>query len=79
MFPNKLPYKGKKNHAAGVHRYVCPKTPIAATLVNRIAQGNTVINQETVILKKGIVPLAAIAIYTISGHKIVAVHFIPSA
>lgn len=76
MFPHKLQYKGKetmRNQYAGMFA----QTPdLYCTLVNRIVQGNTVIDQESVVFKKGVPPMSAIAIYTIRGDKIVAVHFI---
>jgi hypothetical protein len=78
MFPNKLMYKGKETMRQEYSGMFAQTTDLHCTLVNRIVQGNTVIDQESVVFKKGVPPMAAIAIYTISGDKIVAVHFIPA-
>lgn len=78
MFPNKLLYKGKETMRQEYKGMFAQTPDLHCTLVNRIVQGNTVIDQESVVFKKGVPPMAAIAIYTISGDKIVAVHFIPA-
>ena len=51
-------------------------TDLHCKLVNRIVQGNTVIDQEEVIFEKGRDPLHAIAIYKIENGKIQEVYFI---
>ena len=76
MFPNKLLYKGKETMRKEYADMFLQTPDLHCTIVNRMLQGNTVIDQESVLFKKGVPPMSAIAIYTISGDKIVAVHFI---
>jgi len=75
-FPNELRSKGieamRENYAGFFKR----AEDLHCELVNRIVQGNTVIDQERVIVRRGEPPIEAIAVYKIEGGKIARVYFI---
>ena len=74
-FPDQLQFQGKEIMR---ERYqFIEKTPdLHCKLLNRIVQGNTVIDHEEVIVDKNRSPFYAVAIYKIEGEKIVEVYFI---
>lgn len=74
-FPNKLNFEGK---TAMRERYqFIEQTPdLHCKLVNRIVQGNTVIDHEEVVVSKERPPFHAIAIYNVKDGKIAEVYFI---
>jgi hypothetical protein len=61
----------------GLYGRMFSRTPdLHCKLVNRIVLGNTVIDQEEVIIRKEEAPMRAIAIYKIKDGKIAEVYFI---
>lgn len=75
-FPDQLNYKGKENMRKRYSSMFDNIPDLHCELVNRIVEGNTVIDHERVTgLPEGKV-LNAIAIYTIENNKIKKVHFI---
>jgi len=76
QFPDKLLYEGSGPMRAQYTRYFNMTPDLHATLVNRIVQGNTVIDQEEVVRVTGEEPAKAIAIYKIKNNKIAEVYFI---
>ncbi|HMQ08672.1 MAG TPA: nuclear transport factor 2 family protein [Saprospiraceae bacterium] len=75
-FPDKLLYQGK-NRMRDNYIYMFSTYPdLNCKLVNRIVQGDTVIDQELVTRSKTIPKLEAIAIYKIRNEKIQEVYFI---
>lgn len=76
QFPDKLLYEGKGTLRDQYARYFGMTPDLHATLVNRIIQGNTVIDQEEVTRVTGEEPAKAIAIYKIKNNKIAEVYFI---
>jgi hypothetical protein len=74
-FPAKLLSKGKEAMRKEYGAMFQQVPNLHCTLVNRIVEGNTVIDHENV-TGFGPQPLRAIAIYTISKGKISKVHFI---
>lgn len=74
-FPNKLMMQGKKAMRANYSSMFTNIKELHCELVNRIVQGNTVIDQERV-TGFGNKPLSAIAIYKIVNDKIAEVYFI---
>jgi len=76
QFPDKLLYEGSGPMRAQYTRYFNMTPDLHATLVNRIIQGNTVIDQEEVTRVTGEEPAKAIAIYKIKNNKIAEVYFI---
>jgi len=75
QFPDKLMGKGKKQMYDDYKGMFEGVKELHCQLVNRIVQGNTIIDQESV-TGFGPKPLKAIAIYTIEKGKIQKVHFI---
>ncbi|MBL7746956.1 MAG: nuclear transport factor 2 family protein [Chitinophagaceae bacterium] len=75
-FPDQLIYKGKDAMRKDYAEMFTNLPDLHCTLKNRIVLGNKVIDEESVIFNKNNPPVRAAAIYTISGGKIVAVHFI---
>ncbi|MBP6431037.1 MAG: amidohydrolase family protein [Ferruginibacter sp.] len=75
QFPDKLIGKGKKQMYDDYKGMFEGVKELHCQLVNRIVQGNTIIDQESV-TGFGPKPLKAIAIYTIEKGKIQKVHFI---
>lgn len=76
QFPDKLLYEGNGPMRDQYARYFGMTPDLHATLVNRIVQGNTVIDQEEVTRVTGEEPAKAIAIYKIKNGKIAEVYFI---
>jgi hypothetical protein len=75
-FPGQLLYRGKeqmRKEYAGMFRQL---PELHCTLVKRIALGNTVIDEESVLIRSGAPLIRAVAIYTIAGGKISTVTFI---
>lgn len=75
MFPGKLMSKGKEAMRKDYGAMFQQVPNLHCTLVNRIVEGNTVIDHESV-TGFGPQPLKAIAIYTIQKGKISKVYFI---
>ena len=76
QFPDQLLYEGKDTMYDHYARYFGMTPDLHAKLVNRIVQGNTVIDQEEVTRVTGEEPAKAIAIYKIKDDKIAEVYFI---
>lgn len=75
MFPGKLMSKGKEAMRKEYSAMFQQVPNLHCTLVNRIVEGNTVIDHESV-SGFGPQPLKAVAIYTIQKGKISKVYFI---
>jgi hypothetical protein len=75
-FPNQLVSEGLDNMRKGYADMFANTPDLHCKLVNRMVQGNTVIDQEAVIFRKNEPPLKAIAIYKIENNKIQEVFFI---
>lgn len=75
MFPGKLMSKGKEAMRKEYSAMFQQVPNLHCTLVNRIVEGNTVIDHESV-TGFGPQPLKAVAIYTIQKGKISKVYFI---
>lgn len=75
MFPGKLMSKGKEAMRKEYGSMFQQVPNLHCTLVNRIVEGNTVIDHESV-SGFGPQPLKAVAIYTIQKGKISKVYFI---
>lgn len=75
-FPDQLLYKGKTKMRTAYEQRFKNSPDLHCELVNRVVFGNTVIDQESVRIKKGEPFLEAIAIYKIEEGKIAQVFFI---
>jgi imidazolonepropionase-like amidohydrolase len=75
VFPNTLISKGKNKMYESYKTMFAQVKDLHCELVNRVVQGNTVIDHESV-TGFGPKPVKAIAIYTIEKGKIQRVHFI---
>jgi hypothetical protein len=75
-FPNKLQYKGKAIMRKNYGGMFISTPDLFCTLKNRIAVGNTIIDQESVVFQKDKPAFECMAIYTIENGKIAKVHFI---
>ncbi len=76
QFPNTLQFEGKETMRKNYQ--FLEKTPdLYCELVNRIVEGNTVIDHENVTVDKDKPSFKAIAIYKIKDGKIAEVYFIP--
>jgi hypothetical protein len=75
-FPEKLLYQGKEKMRNSYAGFFKTATDLNCTVVNRIILGNTVIDQERVVIKKGQPEIEAIAIYKMAHGKIQEVYFI---
>jgi imidazolonepropionase-like amidohydrolase len=74
-FPNQLQMEGKEAMRKGYANMFENTPDLHCELINRMVNGNTVIDQELVTgFQNG--PLKAIAIYKIKNHKIAEVYFI---
>jgi imidazolonepropionase-like amidohydrolase len=73
MFPDKLIMKGKTAMRKD-YQFITQTPKLYCRLVNRIVEGNTVIDQEEV-WGFGEKPLTAIAMYVVEGGKITKVYF----
>jgi imidazolonepropionase-like amidohydrolase len=76
MFPEKLIGKGKEGMRADYGGFFKQAPQLHCKLVNRMVQGNTVIDQEYVTGVPGVTAIEAIAIYKIENDKIAKVYFI---
>lgn len=74
-FPNELLYTGKEKMRQNYGKMFDNTPDLYCKLVNRMVQGNTVIDQELV-YGRGDKPFEAIAIYKIDNSKIQQVYFI---
>lgn len=75
-FPQKLQYMGKAEMRKVYTGMFNDLPDLHCTLVNRMVQGDVVIDQESVVFRSGEPPLKAIAIYKIRNGKIAEVYFI---
>lgn len=75
-FPNKLLYTGKETMRANYSGMFNNLTDLNCTIKSRMVLGNTVIDEERVLLRKDQPLLEAIAIYKIASGKIQEVYFI---
>lgn len=75
-FPGQLLFRGKDQMRKEYSGMFQQLPELHCTLVKRIALGNTVIDEESVLLRAGAPMLRAVAIYTIAGGKIATVTFI---
>ncbi len=75
-YPNQLYYQGKETMRKVYTEMFANLPDLHCTLVNRIAMGSTVIDQEEVYIQEGQPNINAIAIYKMQGDKIVEVTFI---
>ena len=76
LAPNKLMYQGKKR-MADTYVYMFKAYPeLNCKVINRITEGNVVIDQERVFLSKDSPILEAIAVYRVHAGKITEVMFI---
>lgn len=76
QFPGRFLYRGKEQMRKEYAAMFQQLPDLHCTLVKRIAVGNTVIDEESVLIRKGAPPIHAVAIYTIAGGKIATVTFI---
>ena len=74
-FPNKLNFEGKETMRKN-YQFIEKNPDLHCELVNRIVEGNTVIDHENVTVSKDRPPFKAIAIYKIKDGKIAEVYFI---
>lgn len=75
-FPDKLLYTGKETMRMNYSSMFSSLTDLNCTIKSRMVLGNTVIDEERVLLRKEQPLLEAIAIYKISAGKIQEVYFI---
>ncbi len=75
-FPNDLLYTGKETMRLNYTGMFNSLTDLHCTIKSRMVMGNTVIDEERVLLRKGQPLLEAIAIYRIASGKIQEVYFI---
>lgn len=75
-FPNELLYKGKAIMRQNYSGMFANLTDLHCTIKSRMVVGNTVIDEEQVLFRKGQPELHAVAIYKIAGGKIQEVYFI---
>lgn len=75
-FPATLSLQGKENMRTGYARFFESNRDLHCTILNRIVQGNTVIDQEFVTGLSNGLEIRAIAIYKIRDEKIAEVYFI---
>ncbi len=74
-FPNKLNFEGKETMRQK-YQFIEQNPDLHCELVNRIVEGNTIIDHEKVTVSKDRPPFKAIAIYKIKDGKISEVYFI---
>jgi len=75
-FPDKLLYTGKERMRMNYTGMFNNLTDLNCTIKSRMVLGNTVIDEERVLLRKDQPLLEAIAIYKIASGKIQEVYFI---
>jgi hypothetical protein len=76
MFPDKLMYTGKDKMKSNYEGRFTSNPDLHCTLKSRMVLGNTVIDEERVLLNKSRPLLEAIAIYKVAAGKIQEVYFI---
>jgi len=74
-FPDQLQYEGK-DIMRETYQFLKQTPYLHCKLLNRVVQGNTVIDHEEVVVSKDQPPFNAIAIYKIKDGKISEVYFI---
>lgn len=74
-FPNTLQFEGKAEMRKR-YQFIENTPDLYCKLVNRVVEGNTVIDHENVIIEKDKPLVKAIAIYKIQYEKIAEVYFI---
>lgn len=74
-FPDKLNFEGKETMRKN-YQFIEQTPDLHCELVNRIVEGNTVIDHEKVTVSKDRPPFNAVAIYKIKDGKIAEVYFI---
>lgn len=75
-FPNKLLYTGKETMRMNYAGMFSNLTDLHCTIKSRMVLGNTVIDEERVLIRKDQPLLEAIAIYKIEAGKIQEVYFV---
>ncbi len=75
-FPNQLLYKGKATLRQNYTGMFTSLPDLHCTLKSRVVVGNTVIDEEQVLFKKGQPQFHAVAIYKVAHGKIQEVYFI---
>jgi hypothetical protein len=75
-FPNQLMYKGKTTMRQNYAGMFTNLPDLHCTIKSRVVVGNTVIDEEQVLFRKGQPELHAVAIYKIANGKIQEVYFI---
>ena len=75
-FPATFMYQGKEEMRKRYAQMFEERKDLHCTLVNRMASGNTVIDQESVIFEKGKPPVDVFALYKTAHGKIQEVYFI---
>ncbi|MBX2915899.1 MAG: nuclear transport factor 2 family protein [Cyclobacteriaceae bacterium] len=75
-FPNQLLYTGKAIMRQNYTGMFANLTDLHCTIKSRMVVGNTVIDEEQVLFRKGQPELHAVAIYKIANGKIQEVYFI---
>jgi len=75
-FPNQFLYKGKKTMRHNYAGMFTNLTDLHCTIKSRVVIGNTVIDEEQVVIRKGQPELHAVAIYKVAHGKIQEVYFI---
>ena len=75
QFPNTLQFEGKSTMRES-YQFLETTPDLHCELVNRIVQGNTIIDHENVTIDKDKPSFKAIAIYKIKDGKIAEVYFI---
>ncbi len=75
-FPQQLMFTGKHIMKEQYGKMFEQAVDLHCTLVNRMVEGNTVIDQESVVFQKGSPPAKVFAVYKIKDNKIAEVYFI---
>jgi len=75
-FPDKLLYSGKDTMRKNYAGMFTNLNDLHCTIKSRIVIGNTVIDEEQVVIRKGQPELHAVAIYKVANGKIQEVYFI---
>lgn len=76
LYPNQFLYKGKETMRKQYADMFKNTPDLFCTIKSRIAVGNKVIDEESVVFNKAQPAMHAVAIYTILNDKIVRVDFI---
>lgn len=75
-FPNTFLYQGKETMRQNYSTMFSQLPDLHCTLKSRVVLGNTIIDEEQVLFRKGQPELHAVAIYKIAQGKIQEVYFI---